>query len=80
MSISFWGIVAKLLGLLREGVFANYFGTSAEMDVFGLIGGYATTLMSIPCYIIGCFIFAIICEKHTTERRKSCNRTVFSLV
>ena len=47
MSISFWGIVAKLLGLLREGVFANYFGTSAEMDVFGLIGGYATTLMSI---------------------------------
>lgn len=47
VSISFWGMLAKLLGLLREGVFANYFGTSAEMDVFGLIGGYVTTMMSI---------------------------------
>lgn len=47
VSISFWGILAKLLGLLREGVFANYFGTSAEMDVFGLLGGYVTTIMSI---------------------------------
>lgn len=46
-TISFLGIVAKLFGLLREGVFAAYFGTSAEMDVFGLLTGYVTTLMAI---------------------------------
>ena len=46
-SISFLGVVAKLMGLLREGVLAAYFGTSIEMDLFGLIGGYVTSIVSI---------------------------------
>lgn len=46
-SISFLGVVAKILGLFREGVFASCFGTSAEMDVFGLISGYVTTIVSV---------------------------------
>lgn len=46
-SISFLGIAAKLMGLFREGILASYFGTSAEMDIFGLIGGYVTTMMSV---------------------------------
>ena len=47
ISISALGIVAKVMGLLREGVVAAYFGTSSEMDVFGLLSGYATMLMAV---------------------------------
>ena len=47
ISISALGIVAKLMGLLREGVVAAYFGTTAQMDVFGLLSGYATMLMAV---------------------------------
>ena len=47
LSISALGIVAKVAGLLREGVVAAYFGTSAQMDVFGLLSGYATMLMAV---------------------------------
>lgn len=47
ISISALGIVAKVAGLLREGVVAAYFGTSAQMDVFGLLSGYASMLMSV---------------------------------
>ena len=47
ISISALGIVAKVLGLFREGVIAAYFGTSAQMDVFGLLTGYVTTIITI---------------------------------
>ena len=46
-TIAFFGICAKVLGLVREGVFGAYFGTSSEMDLFGLLSGYATTLITL---------------------------------
>ena len=47
ISISALGIIAKVVGLFREGVVAAYFGTSAQMDVFGLLSGYATMLVAV---------------------------------
>lgn len=47
ISISALGVIAKITGLLREGVIAAYFGTSAQMDVFGLLTGYVTTIITI---------------------------------
>lgn len=47
ISISALGLVAKAMGLFREGVAAAYFGTSTQMDVFSLLSGYATMLMTV---------------------------------
>ena len=47
VSISALGILAKACGLLREGVIAACFGTSSQIDVFGLITGYVTTIITI---------------------------------
>lgn len=47
ITISTLGLLAKVIGLLREGVVAAYFGTSTQMDVFSLLSGYATMLMTV---------------------------------
>lgn len=47
LTISSLGIVAKILGLLREGVVAAYFGTSAQMDVFSMLSSLMTTVITI---------------------------------
>ena len=47
ISISALGIIAKITGLLREGVVAAYFGTTAPMDVFSLSLSYVTTIVTI---------------------------------
>lgn len=46
-TIAFFGICAKVLGLVRDGFLGAYFGTSSEMDLFGLLSGYATTLVAL---------------------------------
>ena len=52
-SLSFLGLVAKVFGLVREGIFAAYFGTSAQMDLFGLLTGYVTTAIAFLAISLG---------------------------
>lgn len=52
-SLSFLGLVAKVFGLVREGIFAAYFGTSAQMDLFGLLTGYVTTAIAFLAMSLG---------------------------
>lgn len=46
-TISALGIVAKAIGLFRQGVTASYFGTTAEMDVFSFLSSITTTLATL---------------------------------
>jgi|GEM_PF-6039602 len=48
--ISFLSFISKLIGLMREGFVAYYFGTSAESDIFFLvygIYGYVTSAVGV---------------------------------
>lgn len=47
LSVSSLGILAKVIGLFREGVVAAYFGASAEMDLFSVISSLMTTIITI---------------------------------
>lgn len=47
ISISLLGIVAKVSGLLREGVTSAYFGTSSEMDVYSLLCSHMGTIVTV---------------------------------
>ncbi len=53
LSLSFLGLIAKVFGLVREGVFAAYFGTSAQMDLFSLLTGYVTTVIAVLAISLG---------------------------
>ena len=52
-SLSFLGLVAKVFGLVRESIFAAYFGTSAQMDLYGLLTGYVTTAVAFLAISLG---------------------------
>lgn len=47
LTISSLGVMAKILGVMREGVVAAYFGTSAQMDVFSMLSSIMNTIITI---------------------------------
>lgn len=65
LSVSFLGIVAKVLGLLREGVVAAYFGTSAQMDVFSLLSSLMTTILTITASSMAVSYLPVFIEDDT---------------